>query len=80
MFVAGSEQKQRILHDFPEAMCVEMEGSAIAHAAFQNQIPFVILRAMSDQADDTAPDDFNAYLAQVIPELNAVAAGIVAAL
>ena len=28
MFVAGSEQKQRILHDFPEAMCVEMEGSA----------------------------------------------------
>ncbi len=80
VFVAGSEQKHRILQDFPEAMCVEMEGSAIAHAALLNQVPFVILRAMSDQADDTAPDDFNAYLAQVIPELNAVVAAIVAAL
>jgi adenosylhomocysteine nucleosidase len=79
-FVAGSEQKQSILRHFPEALCVEMEGSAIANTAYQNQVPFVILRAMSDQADDTAPADFDAYLAEVIPALDQVVMGMVAQL
>lgn len=79
-FVAGSTGKQSIVKDFPEAMCVEMEGAAIAHAAYQNQVPFVILRTMSDQADDTAPEDFDAYLAKVIPELNAVVTKTIAGL
>ena len=46
----------------------------------RNQVPFVILRAMSDQADDTAPADFEAYLAEVIPALNQVVMGMVAQL
>lgn len=79
-FVAGSKQKQVILASFPEALCVEMEGSAIAHTAYLNKVPYVILRAMSDQADDTAPEDFDAYLAEVIPALNKVVMGMVAQL
>ena len=35
------------------ALCVEMEGAAIAHACFLNQVPFVILRCISDNADDS---------------------------
>ncbi|MEG0091528.1 MAG: 5'-methylthioadenosine/adenosylhomocysteine nucleosidase, partial [Oscillospiraceae bacterium] len=34
--------------------CVEMEGAAIAHIACKNDIPFVIIRAMSDNADEKA--------------------------
>lgn len=34
--------------------CVEMEGAAVAHIAAKNDVPFVILRAMSDNADETA--------------------------
>ena len=29
-----------------------MEGAAIAHACFLNKVPFIILRCMSDMADD----------------------------
>ena len=34
--------------------CVEMEGAAVAHIAAKNNVPFVILRAMSDNADESA--------------------------
>ena len=34
--------------------CVEMEGAAVAHIAAKNDVPFVILRAMSDNADESA--------------------------
>ena len=34
------------------AVCVEMEGTAIAHACYLNDTPFVIIRCMSDMADE----------------------------
>ncbi|NMA60724.1 MAG: 5'-methylthioadenosine/adenosylhomocysteine nucleosidase [Firmicutes bacterium] len=76
-FVSSVEQKQSILAAFPTATCVEMEGAAIAHVAWLNQIPHVIVRAISDQADNTAPDDFDAYLLEVIPTLNGVIRALV---
>ena len=36
--------------------CAEMEGASIAHGAYLNQIPFVIIRAISDKADDKEPE------------------------
>ena len=51
-FIASSEQKSRILSDFG-GMCCEMEGAAIAQVCYLNQIPFVIIRAISDKADDS---------------------------
>lgn len=71
-FVSSLEQKQEILTYFPDAMCVEMEGAAIAHVASINRIPHLIMRAISDQADNTAPHDFDQYLLDVIPVLNKV--------
>ncbi len=71
-FVSSTDQKNEIVQFFPDALCVEMEGAAIAQAAYVNRIPYVIIRSISDKADNTAPDDFDAYLDKVIPKLNEV--------
>ena len=49
-FVRTNAEKQRIISTFA-ARCCEMEGAAIAHACFLNDVPFVIVRAISDKAD-----------------------------
>ena len=41
--------------------CAEMEGAAIAQAAYLNGIPYVILRAISDKADDSATVDYEEF-------------------
>ena len=53
-------------------LCTEMEGAAIAHAAFRNQVPFVILRAISDKADDSAEMDYPTFEAQAAHRCAAV--------
>lgn len=57
-FVSGGERKEFIKKTFNPA-CVEMEGCAIAHTAFINKIPFVIIRCMSDMADDNVESVYN---------------------
>ena len=52
-FIAEKARKEWIRETF-HGDCTEMEGCAIAHACTLNQIPFVIVRAISDQADDNA--------------------------
>ena len=52
-FISSAEQKSRIVGLF-HPLCTEMEGAAIAHTAWLNSIPFVILRAISDKADEEA--------------------------
>lgn len=49
-FIASKDVKKRLIETF-DGMCAEMEGAAIAHASFLNNIPFVIIRAISDKAD-----------------------------
>lgn len=62
-FVASREEKERIVRLFPDALCCEMEGGAIAHAACLNGTPFVILRAISDTADDSSHMDYPTFVA-----------------
>ncbi len=52
-FVSDTRLKDKLINDYSPA-CVEMEGSAIGHVAFINNIPFLILRCISDQADEDA--------------------------
>ncbi|MBQ4377970.1 MAG: 5'-methylthioadenosine/adenosylhomocysteine nucleosidase [Treponema sp.] len=56
-FISEKDVKNRINEEFSPA-CVEMEGAAIAHACFLNKIPFVILRCMSDMADDLSSNGY----------------------
>lgn len=59
-FVCQKEKKEQIIAD-TGALCTEMEGAAIAHAAWRNGIPFVVIRAISDKADDSAQMDYPTF-------------------
>lgn len=59
-FVADKAQKERIIAD-TGAICTEMEGCAIAHSAWRNKIPVVIIRAISDKADGSAHMDYPTF-------------------
>lgn len=52
-FIMSREKKDWLKANFG-GYCTEMEGAAIAHGAWRNQIPFLIIRAISDKADDSA--------------------------
>ena len=59
-FVCEKQQKNKII-EVTQALCTEMEGAAIAQTAYRNGIPFVILRAISDKADDSAEMDYPTF-------------------
>lgn len=56
-FIADGAVKDRLITTF-QGDCAEMEGAAIAHGAYLNKIPFVIIRAISDKADGSAEMDY----------------------
>lgn len=62
-FVCSREQKEQIIAD-TGASCTEMEGTAIAQTAYRNGVPFVILRAISDKADDSVEMDYPTFETQ----------------
>ena len=61
------EQRHAILNHFPDALCVEMEGGAIGQVCYLNQVPFVIVRVISDTADGEAPADFVRFAEEQAP-------------
>lgn len=64
-FVSDGTVKDRIVTLF-DAMCTEMEGAAIAHAAYLNKVSYVIIRAISDKADNSATMDYPTFEKQAI--------------
>ncbi len=62
-FICEKERKEAISRTFG-GLCVEMEGAAIAQAAYVNGLPFVILRAISDQADEETAVTYDVFEAR----------------
>ena len=60
-FVCTSEDKASIVNKFGADVC-EMEGAAIAHAAYIGKTPFAVVRAISDGANEESTLDFPAFL------------------
>lgn len=60
-FVADRADKERIVAEFSADVC-EMEGAAVAHTAFVNNTPFLVVRAISDSADGSADMDYPTFL------------------
>lgn len=59
-FISSKEMKQKLIENF-QGLCTEMEGASIAQGAYLNKIPFVIIRAISDKADDSAQEDYPTF-------------------
>ena len=43
-----------------------MEGAAIGHVAYLNEVPYLVVRAISDKADDSAEMDYPSFAAMAI--------------
>ena len=59
-FIAEKAEKEAII-EHVGGLCTEMEGAAIAHVAYRNGIPVLVLRAISDKADDSAEMDYPTF-------------------
>lgn len=59
-FVSSQEQKTAIIENF-HGYTTEMEGAGIAQAAYLNNVPFIIVRAISDKADNSAYVDYATF-------------------
>ena len=64
-FISDKEKKDYITKQF-SGYCTEMEGAAIAQACYVNGIPFLVIRAISDKADNSATMDYGEFEAKAI--------------
>ncbi|PST32062.1 5'-methylthioadenosine/adenosylhomocysteine nucleosidase [Clostridium sp. AF18-27] len=64
-FISDHGKKEWLVSTF-DGYCTEMEGAAIAQASYLNGIPFLIVRAISDKADNSANMDYETFEAQAI--------------
>lgn len=64
-FIYQTEQVSKILTDFQEALCSEMEGAAVAQVCFEYNIPFTVIRTISDNANESAILDFNKFIKRI---------------
>lgn len=61
VFVANPEKKREISSRFGAFAC-EMEGAAIGHVCFKNNVPFCVIRSISDNADDSSPISYPEFV------------------
>lgn len=59
-FISDTDKKNMLVSQF-HGYCTEMEGAAIAQTAYLNNIPYLVIRAISDKADHTAEMDYSEF-------------------
>nr|WP_315147017.1 5'-methylthioadenosine/adenosylhomocysteine nucleosidase [uncultured Flavobacterium sp.] len=64
-FFSTNEQKHNLNSQLPNVLCVEMEGAAVAQVCYEYEIPFSIIRTISDVADETAHIDFPSFIKKI---------------
>jgi adenosylhomocysteine nucleosidase len=65
-FFSSNIDKDNLLKMLPDVLCVEMEGAAVAQVCFEYDIPYVIIRIISDDASENSVVDFNEFVTQVV--------------
>lgn len=78
-FISSKETKEHLVSTFG-AKCTEMEGAAIAHAAYLNKVSCVIIRAISDKADNSAEMDYPTFEKMAILHSSRLVKGLLAAM
>ena len=64
-FINSIEKRQEILGLLPDVLCVEMEGAAVAQVCLEFNLPFTVIRTISDTADHNARVDFGKFIVEV---------------
>ena len=64
-FFANNKDKENLLEVLPDVLCVEMEGAAVAQVCFEYDIPYVVIRTISDEANENSVVDFKEFVSQV---------------
>ncbi|HTI08407.1 MAG TPA: 5'-methylthioadenosine/adenosylhomocysteine nucleosidase [Puia sp.] len=64
-FFSHSDDKRRLQRLLPDVLCVEMEGASVAQVCHEYDIPFTIVRTISDEADDHSGMDFQAFVREI---------------
>lgn len=78
-FISDHDKKEWLVKEFAGS-CTEMEGAAIAQAAYLNKKPFLIIRAISDKADNSAEMDYQEFEAKAIEHSVNLVCGLVSSL
>ncbi len=60
MFINSFEEAEKIKSEF-SADCVDMEAAAVAHVAYLNEIPFLIIKSISDAANDHTDEEIELH-------------------
>ena len=64
-FINSDEKINELLKEVPDTLAVEMEGASVAQVCHEHKIPFVIIRVISDKADNQAAIDFPKFVSKV---------------
>ncbi len=64
-FVSDAQARSLLREAAPDALAVEMEGGAIAQVCYEYDVPFAVMRTISDSADDSATVSFSQFLDEV---------------
>jgi adenosylhomocysteine nucleosidase len=64
-FFSDSNQKMNLLSMLPSVLCVEMEGASVAQVCYEYNIPFIIIRTISDSADENSSIDFISFIKEI---------------
>lgn len=61
-FFANNEDKHQLAKELPSILCVEMEGAAVAQVCYEYSLPFVVIRTISDAANEQSAIDFPTFI------------------
>ena len=70
-FINSREKKNYLKETFDAAAC-EMESAAIGHVCYKNEVPFAILRSISDNADDSSHISYTDFVQAAADNLEKV--------
>ncbi len=64
-FFSNTRDKEELLANIPSVLCVEMEGAAVAQVCYEYNIPYTIIRTISDAADEKSHIDFSSFIKNI---------------
>jgi len=64
-FFSNLDDLDRLRSEIPNVVCVEMEGAAVAQVCHEYDVPFSLIRTISDSANDNAHVDFQAFVKEI---------------